>query len=241
MGVLLSRIDYESALRLVGDAGSGAAYDETVSTLLTRLPRLIGSELTTFSYCDLAEGRRTVVSNPARALAPAEIDCFNRFFENHPLVRYHRTHPGGGTWRISDSLSGESFRRTPLFNEYYRRVGIDHAVAMPVANAEGLLVSFVLNRSGRDFTDRDRGLLDLLRSPVATLLRSRRAMAARPALHALTDREREVLEWVARGKTNADIGAILGISTRTVQKHLENVFAKLAVETRTAAVSRLKG
>jgi DNA-binding NarL/FixJ family response regulator len=54
----------------------------------------------------------------------------------------------------------------------------------------------------------------------------------------LTPRESEVLRWVTAGKTNRDIGMILGTSPRTVTKHLEHVFAKLGVETRTAAASR---
>ncbi|MBV8605588.1 MAG: response regulator [Pelomonas sp.] len=53
----------------------------------------------------------------------------------------------------------------------------------------------------------------------------------------LTVREAEVLYWLARGKTNADIGTILGTSPRTVQKHLEHVFEKLGVETRSAAAA----
>lgn len=53
----------------------------------------------------------------------------------------------------------------------------------------------------------------------------------------LTTREAEVLYWVMRGKTNRDIGEILGTSPRTVHKHLEHVFEKLGVETRTAAAS----
>jgi len=53
----------------------------------------------------------------------------------------------------------------------------------------------------------------------------------------LTAREAEVLYWVAKGKTNRDIGDILGTSPRTVTKHLEHVFEKLGVETRTAAAS----
>ena len=61
----------------------------------------------------------------------------------------------------------------------------------------------------------------------------------------LTAREAEVLYWVVKGKTNADIGDILGSSPRTVQKHLEHVFEKLGVETRTAAaalaMSRVRG
>lgn len=53
----------------------------------------------------------------------------------------------------------------------------------------------------------------------------------------LTAREAEVLYWVVKGKTNRDIGDILGTSPRTVTKHLEHIFAKLAVETRTAAAA----
>ena len=51
----------------------------------------------------------------------------------------------------------------------------------------------------------------------------------------LTAREAEVLYWVVKGKTNRDIGDILGASPATVKKHLERVYAKLGVETRTAA------
>jgi CheY-like chemotaxis protein/DNA-binding CsgD family transcriptional regulator len=53
----------------------------------------------------------------------------------------------------------------------------------------------------------------------------------------LTQREAEVLYWVIKGKTNRDIGDILGTSPRTINKHLEHVFEKLGVETRTAAAA----
>ncbi|MBU0916208.1 MAG: DNA-binding response regulator [Gammaproteobacteria bacterium] len=53
----------------------------------------------------------------------------------------------------------------------------------------------------------------------------------------LTPRETEVLTWLARGKTNRDIAEILGMSHRTVNKHLEHIFEKLGVETRAAAAA----
>lgn len=53
----------------------------------------------------------------------------------------------------------------------------------------------------------------------------------------LTAREAEVLYWVAQGKINRDIGDILGASPATVKKHLERIYAKLGVETRTAAAA----
>jgi len=63
----------------------------------------------------------------------------------------------------------------------------------------------------------------------------------RPASHlpALSQRESEVLSWVAEGKTNYEIGIILGISRRTVDAHLAHTYQKLGVETRMAAVMRM--
>ena len=55
--------------------------------------------------------------------------------------------------------------------------------------------------------------------------------------HALTDREAEVLLWISRGKANREISEILGISPRTVNKHLEQVFAKMGVENRASAAA----
>jgi CheY-like chemotaxis protein/DNA-binding CsgD family transcriptional regulator len=53
----------------------------------------------------------------------------------------------------------------------------------------------------------------------------------------LTPREAEILMWIARGKTNKDVGQILGSSPRTINKHLEHIFEKLGVATRAAAVA----
>jgi DNA-binding CsgD family transcriptional regulator len=53
----------------------------------------------------------------------------------------------------------------------------------------------------------------------------------------LTSREAEVLLWISRGKPNRDIGEILNISPRTVNKHLEQIFVKLGVENRAAAAA----
>jgi DNA-binding CsgD family transcriptional regulator len=56
----------------------------------------------------------------------------------------------------------------------------------------------------------------------------------------LTAREREILDLVADGRTNAEVASALWISPGTVRRHLENAYAKLGVHTRTAAVARLR-
>ena len=66
---------------------------------------------------------------------------------------------------------------------------------------------------------------------------SGRRQASPPHGRPLTRRETEVLSWVARGKSNAEIATILQVCTKTVDKHLERIYPKLGVENRTAAAS----
>lgn len=106
----------------------------------------------------------------------------------------------------------------------------------------------VSSRRRLGFNERDYARLELLRPHLAFLYRHACQSAAAPAGGAppppepgppgLTRREGEVMHWLACGKTDAEIAALLSISPRTVQKHLEHVYVKLGVETRTAAVMR---
>lgn len=215
---------------------SEAALDKALFAKLgvEGLPALVASEFTTLSICHLASGKREVFGLPAGALSAEDRAAFDRHFHEHPLVRFHAYQGGRVPQRISDSLSFEQFRRTALYNDYYRRIRIDHAIALPIYVRDGLLVSFVPNRTRRDFTDRERALLDVLKPHLARIYRRINTVGQ------LTAREAEVLRWVADGKSDAQIGAILRISARTVQKHLQNVYDKLGVESRTAAAMRIK-
>lgn len=82
---------------------------------------------------------------------------------------------------------------------------------------------FQLDRTDGAFTERDRLLEEVREEP------------------SLTRREREVLQLVAQGMTNPQIAEALWLSPATVRKHLENVYAKLGVRTRTAAAARFLG
>src|SRR3989454_10906446 len=203
------------------------------------LSRLIGSELTTLSVCDLDSNHRSVVSDAPGAISARELQVFDRYFPEHPLVRAHGRKPGAVTKRISDLVPTDAFRETPLYNDYYRPIGIRHTMAVPIYVDERLLVSFVLNRAGSAFGDRELQLAETVRPHLANLYRLGGA-AAKVVGAPLTAREREVLEWVAAGKTNRDIAAILGARPRTIEKHLERIYDKLGVETRTAAAMRAR-
>ena len=108
-------------------------------------------------------------------------------------------------------------------------------------------------RMDESFTERDRAVVELLRPhllrayELVVLLGQRRDSAADeldPAAASallrrrfgLTDRESELLYWLARGKSNREMAIIFSISARTVDKHLQHVFDKMDVENRHAAV-----
>jgi DNA-binding CsgD family transcriptional regulator len=206
---------------------------------VTALGAVIGSELTTLSVCDLDSNHRSVVSDAPGSISPRQIEVFDRYFPEHPLVRAHGRNPAAVTRRISDLLPGESFLETPLYNDYYRPIGIRHTMALPIYVDQRLLVSFVFNRASSPFGERELHLAETLRPHLANLYRL--VGSDLPVTGAaLTAREREVLEWVAAGKTNRDIAAILGARPRTIEKHLERIYEKLGVETRTAAAARAR-
>jgi DNA-binding CsgD family transcriptional regulator len=256
---MLSAGDYRNGLELLQQLTEAAAEDGAFARRgVELLARLVPSEVTTLSICHLASGRREVVGTPERAIGAEDRACFDRHFNDHPLVRYHAVQRGPDTHRISDSVPFVRFRESALYNEYYKRVGLDHAIALPLWVDNELLVSFVLNRRKRDFSDDDREVLEMLRGVLSALFRQAFArqrahqrssqsddvpaamLAALPGSHwTLTSREQDVMHWLAAGKTDRDIGEILGISVRTVHKHLQNIYAKLGVETRTAAAMRV--
>lgn len=235
----------KKALDFMLDVTAIEQPDSLVRAVVERLPRLVDSELTTLSICDLGAGTRRVISWPHDAISSSDQACFNRLIHTHPLVRFHSTHAYGGARRISDCPDGMEFRRGELYNDYYRRIGIDHVVAVPVVASTGLVMSYVLNRRGRDFDDRESALLDAMRPALSNLYRlaswSRALPAPPPAGSALTPREEAVLRMVAAGQSDKQVAVALGSSVRTVQKHLEHAYAKLGVSNRTAAAMQLKG
>jgi DNA-binding CsgD family transcriptional regulator len=240
---VLRRSDLECGLASLGAIAEQSADAAGFARAGVReLPGMVASELTTLSICHLATGRREVTGFPDARLGAEDRACFDRHFAAHPLVRYHAVQHGRGAHRITDSVPFARFREGALYADYYRRIGIDHVVAVPIRVDREILVSFVLNRKRRNFSDRECQLLDRV-GPVLARLHATLAAAAPatdPAVAGLTPREREVLGWLAAGKTDRDIGAILGCSHRTVQKHLQHVYEKLGVETRTAAVMRAR-
>lgn len=240
--------------------------------------------------------------------------------------------------KISDFLSREDYHRLELYQDVYRRLGVEYQIAATIRTEPERITAFALSRRQNDYTERDRAILEMLRPHLvvafnnlalalenmtiqdtttlalnelgsATIIvnlqgrilyhtgpglqwigaaspgvlpakisgwlnppaarRARRVMHlaaaageiqicavptssperlllvltrenAQPLLPASTDdfglsqRQLEVASWICQGKTNAEIATILGLSPRTVQKHVEHIFEKTGVGSRMA-------
>jgi DNA-binding CsgD family transcriptional regulator len=137
--------------------------------------------------------------------------------------------------RISDVVSPARFRMSAFYSAVMRPLGREYELKLWLPAPRGHARYFELVRPpGRDFDERDRSLLSLLRLHLACL-RSR--WERRPHLPSLTERELDVLSLVAEGLTNREISRQLFISPATVRTHLEHIYDKLGVRSRAGAVS----
>jgi DNA-binding CsgD family transcriptional regulator len=346
----LSRSDVASALDFVRAGGALRSSEAFRRHVVQGLPALIPSSMT--SYNDLsADGTPVLVLDPPDAWTVERERDFLRLAPEHPLIAHYLRTGDPTPMKISDLVPRRRFRASELYRAVYGPMGAEFQMAVTLPSAPGTVVGIALNRDRRDFGERDRRVLHLLRPHLARqrrdaadreaadalagmlelvladrrqaavalgrgdavaaasaraaalmraylprparpaglpeplalwlahtraagldapgpfvsegaegalvgrlltaaspdghdvlLLEERRrddgrALAALAAL-GLSARQAEVLALAARGWTNAEIAARMGISPRTVQKHLEHVFDRLGVRTRAGAAAR---
>jgi hypothetical protein len=150
-------------------SADGASF---VAAALEGLTGVIASELTTLSICDLERGTRRVIGRQGESLSAADRAAFDIHFREHPLVRFHSSQPGGPTQRISDCMAMRVFRNSALHSDYYRRIGINYVMALPLRVDDANVISVVFNRSHSDFKDSERAVADAIRQPLAAIYRN---------------------------------------------------------------------
>jgi DNA-binding CsgD family transcriptional regulator len=312
--------------------------------VLREIPRLVACDGLSYNEVDIRKRRNRFLTDPVLDL-PDSQSVFNRHIADHPLIGYYLATRDGEPVKFSDFLSRARLHRLGLYNEFFRKVGVEHQIGFTLPSPPSLIVGIALNRSRCDFSERDRKLLSLLRPHLAhahanaeAVSRLKRELAlvrqgmealgcgivwmqpdgrvhlateaarrwvgeyfgpwrgprlpdrlrrwvhrqergrdARPMPReplvveregkrlivrlvgdsaggvlllenrctsldsavldrlGLTRRQAEIMTWVAQGKTDHEIAMILGLSPRTVAKHLEHTYEKLGVESRTAA------
>jgi DNA-binding CsgD family transcriptional regulator len=244
-------VSLETLRRAVGLVDSLAELDDPsdfAGIVLPALASLVGCDVITYNEIGPAPGQTRYADYPAGALDPATQPVFAAHVHEHPLINHYRATGSGEPVMISDFLTQQQFHRLGLYTEFFRGIPVEHQVAISLPGPDQEVIGIAMSRARHDFCDEDRALLSVLRAPlIAALLRARRRRPAGQAYTAmacgeladLTDRETQILRLVADGRTNASIARALGVSPRTVAKHLEHIYRKVRVSSRAAAVSRM--
>ena len=347
----LGQRDLGAFLSFVREIYGQPDLESFATQVVSALPRVVRSEWTSYNEVDPQSRTVAYTMDPLPYDWPESEQVFERYVHEHPLVsHYQRTHDGQAV-RISDFLTREQFHRLELYNEFFRKLGVEHQMAVTLPAPAPLVIGLAVNRGGRDFSERERLLLDLLRPHLIqayqnaksttrlrqdlALMRQALEEADRGAIYltdkcrvrfcterarrwlseyfepslrldylpeslqrwvehqrsllskngdvpppreplivegprkllavrlvedplqyghllileeqilqfseelleplGLTRREAQVLLWVARGKTDKEVASLLYVSPRTVKKHLEHVYEKLRVKSRTEA------
>jgi DNA-binding CsgD family transcriptional regulator len=325
MAALAAR-DAERLLRFLAEAEDLDGDEPFTPSVLDGLGKLVPADGVTYCEQDRVRQReRFAVDRPGDGGDVALPVSYWEIEAEHPICSRHEFR----ALKLSDFLSLKQLRRSRIYAVWFRPLGIEHELDVAIPSPPWHTKTFLFDRSrGRDFTERDRLVLDLLQPHLGRLWHAaqtrRRLRAVTTALESasdqdtrgvilltpdgriefaspparrllreyfgapheadlppafarrlesgsatmarladrrliieragdallleetrdelgLTPRERDILAWVARGKTNPEIAQILWIAPTTVRKHLENVYAKLGVRTRTAAVTRFLG
>jgi DNA-binding CsgD family transcriptional regulator len=341
----LSSNDYDLLLQCIGELHSFRTRPALCGWLLDQaLPMLIPSDWLSYNEVDLLTPDKTVsLLKPESSMFFQQL--FPRFKEltwQHPLIVHQMQSANFPVHKISDFLTQDAFHQLELYRDVYRPMGVEYQIAVTVRLSSSHVIAFALSRKAKDYDERDRALLELLRphlvvafnnldliqnhktiqngtelalnelssatlivesrgnifyhtgpalqwlgaagterlpGPVADWLNRSLTAGGREALNwnstvgeiqiramptstsdrwllvlsredtkhpagaasaipGLSRRQQEVAHWIREGKTNPEIATIMGISPRTVQKHVEHIFEKLGVESRVAIATR---
>jgi DNA-binding CsgD family transcriptional regulator len=240
----LRHVQIRGLLDFVADAEAAALSDrgQVTELIVAGLGRLIPSDITLVTDWDARSGQCTTsATDPAlAALRRREPELWQDCLRHHPSVAHYDRCGSGAALRFSDLISRAGYRRLPVYQYFFRPVAVEFKLDARIYPTPGHM-DLGCCRERRDFDVAERALLDALRPYLAAIMRRADAGSVAGRLRAafgLTPREGEVLALLARGRSNREVAATLFLSTGTVRKHLEHVYAKLGVRTRTQAAIR---
>ena len=349
----LAQRDWRALLEFLLRVHSCTEPDRIGEEIALGLRDLFSADVASFNELDTRARRARFVVSPESANFRDSEEILGRFLPKHPFVSHFARNPNSDAVRMSDFMSQREFRRSPLYNEFYRRAAIDRLLGLRFATGPGGEIAIGLCRKTTEFTEHERELMSLLRPhltqaferaetarqarsemaileasldavrcAVAVVSRNGTLRLATPRARSLlaeffqpgpwrqlpeevqawlrqvrpdttgepprprppplvaiagdrelclrvvergsetvlvfqerwtrmppealfplglTPREAQVLASVAMGRTDVEIGESLGISFRTVKKHVEHILAKLGADNRTAATARAHG
>jgi DNA-binding CsgD family transcriptional regulator len=168
---------------------------------------------------------------------PGDAAFWRHYWDSLPCCYPDRSGDDRSVTALSDFYTHRQWHNTGMYADYLGPFGVEREAMLCISAPTGRTRRLIFFRGpGADFDGRDRLLLSLLRPLLNELYQA--LECRRHPVPDLTPRQWELLHLLASGRTNAEIALELVVTKDTVRKHLENIFARLDVTTRTGAVAR---
>lgn len=130
--------------------------------VIRALAPVVPGDMTVYAEIDLRSRQMSWNAEAEAALGGAEARrTYAAHISDLPMLGSYRRGRGPAA-KISDTLTRREFHRTAIYNEFYRRVGLEHHIAKGLPGPEGVVTALAILRPRRDFTERDRLVLNLL-------------------------------------------------------------------------------
>jgi DNA-binding CsgD family transcriptional regulator len=235
----VSETDIHRMLRIVdapdlGDDGEGLPW-----SILHELKALIGCVTIELGSYDLGRKEYYFEQGVDQPDCPPEDELFWQLYPSSVGAYPERTGDFRSVFQTADFCTLAEHRRTPMYVDICKFLGSDHAMTVCLqGDGAGRVLRLDLHRGRRDpeFSEYHWGLLTLLRPHL--LAAHVEVVRRRRGVPVLTPRQWQLLGLIDAGLSNRQVAARLRISDQTVRKHLENVFARLEVNSRTEALAR---
>jgi len=241
----LTAAELHRAAHLARDAADDPRGDFVPHALLEALAELVPCCDVSYVENDVGQGRNVgfqdvdlTTTNPAAPVDDSDGGIFRMLLQERSRKHLYESSPSCTDVVCTfDFYSECEWRSSDIYAETYRPIGEWNSVIAPVTSRNGVRRLFIFMRDKHEgsFSDRDRDLLMLLQPQLTALADARHRQRN---VVPLTDRHREVLRHLAAGLSTEEIARQMYVSPTTVRKHVENIFARLGVSTRAAAVAR---
>jgi DNA-binding CsgD family transcriptional regulator len=160
----LQNAEFARLLGVVQTVAEARGPDEFARVVVGQLAELVPADVIALNEVDLVEGRTMYVAEPESFVVPPELE--HRLIElsnEHPLIHHYTITGDGSAKRISDFWTQAEFHASRIYKALYQPLGVEYQISLALPAPRPIVVAIVANRSERDFSERDRSVLNLLR------------------------------------------------------------------------------
>jgi DNA-binding CsgD family transcriptional regulator len=245
-GERLRERNLRNLLDFIAEAEAAALLDQAALKTLfaATLGRLVDSDGVMLTGFDPRVQRNVTAATDPRVveLRAQEPELWASCLAHHPTAtRFKATH-GVGPLRFSEVLTPRAYRRLPIYDHFFRPVGVEYKLDVRAWTADPHHVDVGCWRERRDFDEQERAVLGALQPYLTISLRRGISLALSATVRdifGLTAREAAVLALIVRGQRPPEIARELVIAPSTARRHIEHVYRRLGVSSRPQAIAQV--